>query len=409
MIQLHSDANFHYEGMRAIGTVPYYGGDIMEIFEIMSRIKAGDFNSWYDEWFAQAQLVLSTVDEDNLKAYSPVTLRNIYLKASHYIFVADFFLHGNKADTRASHAYTLWRQYFDKANALFDIPGIHVTIHADGFNMPAMIFRAAQASAENPRPTVIIGGGFESNMEETFHDFGVAALERGYNVVIYEGPGHRTLIETQKKGFIAEWEQVVTPIVDYISDHKSSDLAFIDTSKLGLVGMSLGGYLAARAAAFEPRLAAVLCIDGVWSMLDTALDMVPQVRPAWEAGDKTEVDRIFNTQPAPETWETGRRWFHDDLLFTFATDSPFEAFQTMAKMTLAGGVAQKIRMPAFVADATADIFFAGQPQRVVQAIGANATLQVFDEQHGAQLHCQSGALVYANQVMWEWFAGVVGH
>ena len=47
MLQLHQDLNFHYETMRAIGTVPYGGADIMEIFEIMPKIKFGDFDSWY--------------------------------------------------------------------------------------------------------------------------------------------------------------------------------------------------------------------------------------------------------------------------------------------------------------------------------------------------------------------------
>ena len=57
-------------------------------------------------------------------------------------------------------------------------------------------------------------------MEETYHDFGVAALERGYNVIIYEGPGHRALVD-QGKGFVAKWEQAVSPIVDYVFDYNS--------------------------------------------------------------------------------------------------------------------------------------------------------------------------------------------
>lgn len=405
MIQLHEDINFHYETMRALGTIPYGGADLSEVFEIMPKIKPGDFDSWYDEWFQLACRVLATVDEAKESSYSPVTLRNVYFRASHYFFVADFFLHGNKADPRMAKCYKLWREYFDKAIALLPTPGKAAKIPARGFEMPAVIFRAAEASQSKPRPTLIVGGGFESNMEETYHVFGVPALERGYNVIIYEGPGHRTLVD-QGKGFVAEWEQAVSPIVDFIFANRSNELSFIDTTKIGLVGMSLGGYLAARAAAFEPRLAAVMCIDGVYKFLDAGFKIFPEGKEAWENRDAAGFDRLFEGMSSKNT---NCRWFHDDLKYTFCKDSAFEAFEIMDKMTLGDGVAARIQMPAYIGDAMDDMFFEGQPKRVAEEIGSSATLTVFGSELGAQLHCQSGALVYLNQDMLEWFAGVVGH
>lgn len=406
VLQLHEDLNFHYEAMRAIGTVPYGGGDVMEIFEVMTKIKAGDFESCYQEWFALAQRVLSTIDETKEEQYSPATLRNVYFRVSHYIFIADFFLHNEKYknDPRLDECYHLWRKYFDKANALLLIPGVHVTIKTNDFEMPAMFFRAATASASNPRPTLIIHGGFESIMEETYHDLGVAALERDYNVILFEGPGHRSLVR-QGHGFIAEWEKAVTPVVDYIF-HNHENLSYIDTSKIGLVGMSLGGYLCARAAAFEPRLAAVICYNGVYDMLETSLQFVPEGREAFEKGDAAEFDRLFEADY--ETQSTGRKWFHDDLKFTFCKTSAYECYKVAEKMSMKG-IADRIGMPAFVGDAEDDMFFKGQPAQLVEEIGRHATLFHFTRDQGAQLHCQSGALVYLNNTQLEWFAGIVGH
>jgi pimeloyl-ACP methyl ester carboxylesterase len=406
MLQLNEDLNFHYEAMRALASVPHNGADLTEILSIMPKIKPGDFDIWYEEWFQLAERVLSTIDETKEASYSPVTLRNVCFRASHYFFVADFFLHGDKNDPRMAQCYKLWRNYFDKAIHYLDFPGKHYNIDANGFTMPAIVFKAARASAEKPRPTLIVGGGFESNMEETYHVFAVPALERGYNVIIYEGPGHRTLVN-EGKGFIAEWEKAVTPIVDFIFADESGELSFIDKDKIGLVGMSLGGYLAARAAAFEPRLAAVMCIDGVYSFLECTLKIFPEGADAWARGDAAEFDRLFEADPS--SWTTTRRWFHDDLKYTFCVDSAFEAFKICEAMTLANGVAQKIRMPAFIGDATNDMFFEGQPARVAEEIGSNATLQRFGEELGAELHCQVGAFVYLNQEMLEWFAGIVGH
>lgn len=407
MVKLHEDTNFHYETMRALGTVPFHGADITEIFNIMPNIKPGDFESWYHEWFNLAQRILSTVDETKESLFSPVTLRNAYFRASHYIFMADFFLHGNKSDPRIIECFKLWKKYFNKANALLPIPGKHITIKAKDFEMPGLVFRASEASVTNPRPTLIVGGGFESIMEETYHVFAVSALERGYNVILYEGPGHRTLVETQGKGFIAEWEEAVTPVVDYIFANKDHELTFVDTDRIGLVGMSMGGYLAARAAAFEKRLAAVILIDGVYSMMDACMQAFPQGRDAWEKRDAAEFDRLFEQDPS--TWSTNRRWFHDDLKFTFCVDSAFEAYKVMDKMSLENGVAQRIRMPAFIGEAVDDLFFKGQPIRVAEAIGGNATLKVFGVEQGGQYHCHSGGLVHMNQEVFEWFARIVGH
>ncbi|KAL2203469.1 2,6-dihydropseudooxynicotine hydrolase [Sarocladium strictum] len=407
MLMLHEDFNFHYEAMRAIGTVPYGGADIMEVFDTLQRVKPYDFESWYTEWFKLAKQVLSAVDEKSEAGYSPVTLRNTYFRASHYFCVADFFLHGNKSDPRMVECYDLWTKYFDRANSYLPIPGKRVTIKADGFDVPAMFFRAAEASESSPRPTLLIGGGFESVMEETYHVFGVAALERGYKIVLYEGPGHRRVVN-QGMGFVAEWERAVNPLVDYIiAQNKSGELSFIDTDKLGLIGMSLGGYLAARAAAFEPRLAAVICIDGVWDFLETVHSIMPNLKEAYEKGDKELFDCEF--EAGQSTWDTNRRWVHDDLLYGFNSNSAYDVYKVCEKMTLANGVAEKIKMPAFIGDATADMFFEGQPERVAKTIGPNATHHVFGPDQGAQLHCQSGALIHMNGVLMEWFAGVVGH
>lgn len=407
MLQLNEDKNFHYEAIRALARARTFSADIAEVLSILDRIKPGDFNSWYDEWYGLAMRVLSTIDENRPEAYSPVTLRDIYFRVSHYIFVSDFFLHGNPNDPRIGKCYEEWRMYFDKANALLPIPGVHATVKSQyGFEMPIITYRAPEASSTNPRPTVILGGGFDSNMEELLHVFGFPALERGYNVIIYEGPGQPTLLHKEKKGFIVEWERAVTAIVDYILENSKSELSFIDTSKIGLLGYSLGGYLAARAAAFEPRLAALICIDGVWSVSECFEKAIPQCKPALESGDKAALTEIFESISDKDT--TNLRWIHDHCKYSFqSTDIP-EIFERSAKMTLEG-IVDRIEMPAFIGDAEADIFFQGQPPRVAKAIGSNATLFPFTNEQAAGAHCQSGAFAYLNQAVMEWFAGVVGH
>ncbi|MCJ1325369.1 hypothetical protein MMC10_002032 [Thelotrema lepadinum] len=406
MFQFFDDHSFHYEFLRSLALTRNYGSDITECLQIIPNIKPGDFEDWYREWHNLALRVLSTIDKSKLNSYSPVTLRDVYFRASHYFFMSDFFLHGNPSDPRSDKAYELWREYFDKANALLPIPGQHVTLHTDhGFDMPVIIYRAPEASASNPRPTLILGGGFDSNMEELLHVFGFPAFERGYNVVLYEGPGQPTLIHKQHVGFIPDWEKAVTPIVDYIFEHESGELSFIDTSKIGLLGYSLGGYLAARAAAFEPRLAAVICIDGTWSLGEAFSNAFPEGESALDQGDEQKYNAIFDS--VSPTSPTTKRWMHDHLKFSFCTTSGYEAAQRARKMDLTG-VANRIQVPVLIGEAEEDQFFGGQPAKVQQAIGQKATLVKFTAEQGAQNHCQSGAGVYLNQTVMEWFAKVIG-
>lgn len=85
-------------------------------------------------------------------------------------------------------------------------------------------------------------------------------LERGLNVVTYEGPGQPTVRRQQNIGFIPDWWNVLTPVVDYLESRPD-----VDMSKLALVGISFGGILAPRAASREHRISAVLAIDGFHS------------------------------------------------------------------------------------------------------------------------------------------------
>lgn len=81
-------------------------------------------------------------------------------------------------------------------------------------------------------------------------------------------------------------------------------------------------------------------------MLKAALNIFHEGADAWACGNAAEFDRLFEDNPS--SWLTTRRWFHDDLKYTFCVDSAFEAFKVCKAMTLASGVTQRICMPAFL-------------------------------------------------------------
>lgn len=96
--------------------------------------------------------------------------------------------------------------------------------------------------------TVVVVPGLDSAKEE-FLDLVDALLARGLAVFAMDGPGQGVLSATTT--FVPDYERVVGRVVDAIG-----------VPRVGLVGLSLGGYFAARAAALEPRVAAVATVSG---------------------------------------------------------------------------------------------------------------------------------------------------
>ena len=117
------------------------------------------------------------------------------------------------------------------------------------------------------RPVFIAHGGFDSTLEELYFSAAAPALERGYNCLTFEGPGQGGVIRKLGIPFRYDWEKVVTPVIDYAISRKEE--FGIDVNRIALMGMSMGGYLAARAAAFA--IAFLL----VYLMMECTTGMTP--------------------------------------------------------------------------------------------------------------------------------------
>ncbi|MFB7588708.1 alpha/beta hydrolase family protein [Streptomyces sp. NPDC056169] len=96
--------------------------------------------------------------------------------------------------------------------------------------------------------TVVVVPGLDSAKEE-FLDLVDALLARGLAVFAMDGPGQGVLAATTT--FVRDYERVVGRVIDALG-----------VARIGLVGLSLGGYFAARSAALDPRVAAVATVSG---------------------------------------------------------------------------------------------------------------------------------------------------
>ncbi|KAF4960155.1 hypothetical protein FGADI_1174 [Fusarium gaditjirri] len=383
MLQIIPDVDFNFNVMTTLATAPYQGADIGEILVAASRIKTGDFESYYQAYYDLATRVNNQAKAIDGKKH-PISARNAFFRASTYYRSADAFLHGNWSDPRIM---SLWKQQanaFDKAMQLLPIPGKRVELQADNFTVPAIFFKTDKPGR---RPTVILGTGYDGSMEDLYHTMGEALLQRGMNAIVYEGPGQPTVRRYQDLGFIPEWERVVTPIVNYVLSRDD-----VDGSKLALMGFSFGGILASRAAAFEHRLTAVITLDGVFDFGQSMFKQFgPDITELFKAGKKKEVDEEVALVQNNASMPSILRWGIDQGEWSFKTHSAYTLLQKSERFTLKG-IMDKIKAPVFVGDGQNDMFFPGQAKELTKQLGSRATYHLFETASGAGLHCQVGGI-----------------
>lgn len=385
---IFNDDTFSFELLRTLSYAPFGGADIGECLAAAYRIKEGDMESWYTEWYKTAERVYA-YGEESFAGGKLVSAKENYLRASNYYRTAEFFLHGNQHDPRILDTWGKSRNAFHKAVKLLNVFVEQVEIPYEGTTIPGYFYSVDRQT----RPTLLVHGGFDSTGEELYFQVAVSALERGYNCLTFEGPGQGSVIREQKIPFRYDWEKVVTPVVDYLETRPE-----VDAKKIALLGISLGGYLAPRAAAFEHRIAACIANDGLFS------NQFREMGRRFYQGS----DEEFNKPEFMEEFvqflmkqSTSVRWAIENGMFTYGASSIVDLLEKTDAITLEG-VAQKIKCPTLVCEAEADHFFAGQPKMLYDALTCPKTFMSFSAEDGAEEHCQFGALVYFNQRMFEW-------
>jgi hypothetical protein len=396
-LQLSTDSAFNFQFLIALGNALTGGSDITPVLGAAKNIKAGNFTSYSEQFYMLANYTKAQAESPE-NAYDPVNVRDTWFSASHYFRRADFYLHRNWSNPLITSLWAEQTAAFNMALAALPIPGERIRIPATKGNFTIeAIWYAASEKVDRKLPTLIIGNGYDAAQEDSYHYFVASALARGWNCITYEGPGQPTVRREQNVGFIPQWEYVVTPVVDYVLSEKSN---VVDKNRLALIGNSFGGFLAARAAAFEPRLSAAVLVDGVWdTYAGFAGQVAPEIMASYEAGNYTQFDdEILSLREAGKL-STNGAWGLDQGLWSFYTHSPSD-FLNQSKQFRLESVVDKINIPVFVGDAEYDFAFQGQPKEVKNALGEKATLHTFNGTAG--YHCQTGAVQEMSRTIFAW-------
>jgi pimeloyl-ACP methyl ester carboxylesterase len=192
-----------------------------------------------------------------------------------------------------------------------------------------------------------------------------------------------------------DWEAVITPVVDYALTRGE-----VAAEEIVLFGYSLGGYLVARAAAFEHRVAALILDDGIHDFHAAFAGSMPPFIGSWiEEGRDDVAEPVLMMLMAVSTQV---RWGLRTGMWVFGTDSFADLIRKAREYSL-DGIAHQIVTPTLIMDAENDEYLKGQPQLVEQALtGASTTLVTLTADEGAGEHTHAGALGRAHQTIFDW-------
>src|SRR6266540_957797 len=140
----------------------------------------------------------------------------------------------------------------NKALPHLDPPGERVAIPYEGKQLYGNLRKPRNAA--KPPPIVVMCMGLDSAKEE-MDDYENRFLARGLATLSFDGPGQGEA--EYEFALCPEYEKPVAAVFDFLETR-----ADVDSARAGIWGVSLGGYYAPRAAAFERRIRACVALSG---------------------------------------------------------------------------------------------------------------------------------------------------
>jgi alpha-beta hydrolase superfamily lysophospholipase len=385
------DQTYHYETLRVLSSEPYGGADTSEVLETVKHIKSGDVESWYNAWNATAERTLALAQRTRDARSGGGSL----LRAHNYFRTAEFLL--RPSDPRRSIARQKNLSAFYKGLDTLGVKYERVYApYGDGFRLP-MIYYPAEAQ-NHKRMLLVFHGGYDAGLEELYFDLVKDAHDHGYDILTFSGPGQGEVLIDQKLTFTPLWEKPTSAVMDtFLAHHERPD-------KIVLVGESMGGYLAPRAAAFDNRFDGVVAFDAFYDVGTSARKLIPK-QFFWlrDHGMMGLVDAVIN---AKASGDPGTRWATDNAMWTLGKQHPLDAIDEFQKYSLAG-VAQRIHGDVLLMAGTGDHFVPLEQVKQMQEALTSArsvTTKIYDRESGGAEHCQAGASTLWHADLFDWLS-----
>lgn len=265
---------------------------------------------------------------------------------------------------------------FDQFLKYGEQPVEKVEIPIDGSSFPALFYRAPGAGPE--APVIVQFNGLDSTKEQMWAAPLRSELgKRGVSLLMVDHPGTGEALRLRGQTAVPQSELWGAACVDYLETRGD-----IDMERVGILGWSLGGYYAPRAAAFEKRFA--LCV--AWSANYNWGEL--QQRRAQREGE----------HPVPHYWE------HVQWVWG---KSSFEEFMEFAPQVSLVGISENITVPYLVTHGSGDrqipIEYA-HAQYETAVNSPDRELHIFTPHEGGVEHVGGDNMLPAASLISDWIA-----
>ncbi|MFT6528336.1 MAG: pimeloyl-ACP methyl ester carboxylesterase [Celeribacter sp.] len=285
------------------------GGNIGEITAacnpIIEAAKKGDDAGtalYFDSWIDMAGKVLASADADLAKGRK-LSAGIKYQRAANYLLTAERMQARDYAPRRK--AYNDGLAYFKKGVELQGLACEFVQIPYEGAFYTAL-FVPAEDTADGPAPCVVSCNGLDSMKEQIFGAGNPEANRiRGMSTLVIDQPGTGEALRNLGLPGRYDAEAWGSAAYDYLLTRDD-----VDHDRIGMFGLSLGGYFAPRIASMDTRfkLCSVMGANHNWGEM--------QVRRQSREGDN----------PVPHYW--------DHVMWVFGKDSVEEFMDWAPNMDL---------------------------------------------------------------------------
>ena len=217
-----------------------------------------------------------------------------------------------------------------------------------------------------PWPAVFFIGGADAYAEEIYFG-GRPMVERGWALLLVDTPGRGSSHYVKRIPTRHDYEVPAGACIDYLVSRPE-----VDAKRIAVVGISMAGYYAPRAAAFDPRVKALVCWSGCYSVLEDLYLFCQHLQPT--------LQRILGG----------------------VTDA--EARERLKLFTMAGA-ARKITCPTLITHGGDDRLMSVEgAKRLFAELGsADKTLKIYDDPKiGGTIHCSHDHWAHNLPFMLDW-------
>ena len=391
----YRNRDFDFDVRIALGGAASGSTDVGEILSAIATVGEKDHEGWFRAWLGLGDRIRGLADASAAAGHR-VSASAAYLRAASYYATAVNAVDGLKTADALLPTFRRHRAAWDRFVDTTAVPVERVELpYESGTSLPGYFFSPPMPLAAGPRPTLLMVNGSDGPISGLWGSGAFGALGRGYNVLLFDGPGQQTMLFERGVPFRPDFEAVVTPIVDYLLGRGD-----VDADRLAVYGISQAGYWVPRALAFEHRFAAAIADPGVVDVSTSWTAHLPKgMRQLLESGQKEKFDREMAlgmrfSGDAARTWAFRAR--------PFLRDGYFDTLSEVLRYRLDAADAARITTPLLITAPEDEQFWPGQSQRLAELVGDDAVVVPFTAAEGASAHCEPMARTLADQRMFDW-------